>query len=244
MPSSTAPRPLRPSILALLACAALCSCEGKVEDAGQAATALAPDTPIDPPIPCAIVSGPEDAQTLSQLQIEDGRVVRVVTRAEQREGQMTWEHKLHYDEAGHLVSVDKTVASSEVGLGMQAVTSFSYSEDGRLLESSYRDMLGRLHRQRWSYEEGSTRPSSVELLLNEHVIEQLHYDYEGAPTWTQALFLPGPRFGAAKLHAGDSAQTAAQTLRYDPQSGALVELRIEGGKSERYLYGDACSSRD
>ncbi len=243
MPSSTAPRPLRPSVLALLACAALCSCDRGVEQAAGQPAAQAPAGPIEPPIPCAIVSGPEDAQTLSQLQIENGRVVRVVTRAEQREGQMTWEHKLKYDDAGRLASVDKTVASAEVGLGMRALTNFTYAEDGRLLESSYRDMLGRLHVQRWSYDEGATRPSSVEVLLDEHVIEQLHYDYEGAPTWTKALFLPGPRFGATKVRTGESPDAPTQTLRYDPETGALLEQLSASGESERYLYGDACPSQ-
>lgn len=246
MPSLPAPRRVRLGALALLTCAALCSCQREAEAPGEApakAPAKALDQPVSPPIPCAIVSGPEDAQTLSQLEIKDGRVIRVVTRAERREGQLTWEHKLSY-EGGRLTSVDKAVASAQVSVGMRALTTFSYGEDGRLLESSYRDMAGRIHRQRWTYEDDATRPSTAEVLLGDRVVERIRYAYDGSPNWTGALFLPGPRFGASEVYATgvgpDASEALSQTMRFDPQTGALIELIHGGGEREHYLYGDAC----
>lgn len=232
----------------LLACVALSGCGGE-QAAGQAQAGeqvRVPSEPIAPPLPCAIVSGSEDAQTLSQLEIAEGRIVRVVTRTEREEGELIWEHKLGYDESGRLSTVGKTVANGELSVGMGALTKLEYGEDGRLLESSYRDALGRKHIQRFNYAqdaEADARPAGVEVLLGERVIERLRYGYEDAPVWTSALFLPGPRFGATAIYtedeAGQPSEQPSQTLRYDGQ-GALVELTHADGSSERYLYGEDC----
>jgi len=245
MPSQLAPRAPRVVLIVSMGAALFTlACGSAGEDAAVQARAVASSEPIDPPIPCAIVSGPEEARTITQLETKEGRVTRVVTLAEQREGRIIWEQTLNYDDAGRLSSVSKTVSGSELSLGVRDVTRFEYSASGQLEASIRKDMIGRTHEQRWIYADASERPAAVEVRMNDALVQRLRFDYEGAPVWRAPLFLPSPQFGAAHSYAEgeEGGAVALESSRYDLTTGALTEVVYATGERAQYLYADACTA--
>ena len=230
---STIPR----ALALVLVCGLSLSCKQE-----QPAGVVARAEPIGPPVPCALVTTVDESRTVTLIESHEGRVDAVVAQPDDESAnKIAWISKLNYDGEGRLTSIDKTVSGERVSLGLKAVTSYTYDDQGRVLSSSYKDAVGRRHERRWTYEDEDARPDRVEVLLEGEVHQQLRLDYEGAPVWTQPLYLgDGPEFGALQVVPVEGEDAARETRRYDPNTGALVETSYASGGTARYYYGEEC----